>query len=140
LLTGRPRPLRRCRCTRFRSIPEGMTFSGEASGVLASLSDDLASAVQRAGRSVVAVHGRRRFPASGLVWRADQVITASHVLERDSDLTITAPDGVQHNAHLVGRDPASDIAILSVQGVALQPIERAATGTLAPGHLTLAVG
>jgi S1-C subfamily serine protease len=117
-----------------------MTLSDAASGVLASLSDDLANAVRRAGRSVVAVHGRRRFPASGLVWREDQVITASHVLERDSDLRVTAPDQVQHAARLVGREPASDLAILTVQGASLTPIERAPANTLVAGHLALAVG
>jgi S1-C subfamily serine protease len=117
-----------------------MSLSDTASGVLASLSDDLAGAVRRAGASVVAVHGRRRFPASGLAWRDDQVITASHVLERDSDLTITAPDGAQHNAALVGRDRGSDIAILNIPGSALNPIERASAGGLSAGNLTLAVG
>jgi S1-C subfamily serine protease len=117
-----------------------MSLSDTASGVLASLSDDLASAVSRAAASVVAVHGRRRFPASGLVWREDQVITASHVLERDSDLSITAPDGVQHNATLVGRDPGSDVAILSVAGATLQPIQRTESNRLSAGNLTLAVG
>jgi S1-C subfamily serine protease len=117
-----------------------MSLSDTASGVLASLSDDLASAVSRAAASVVAVHGRRRFPASGLVWREDQVITASHVLERDSDLSITAPDGVQHNATLVGRDPGSDVAILSVAGATLEPIQRAESNRLSAGNLTLAVG
>src|SRR5438445_8197939 len=98
-----------------------MTLSDASSGVLASLSDGLANAVQRAGRSVVAVHGRRRFPASGLAWGADQVITASHVLERDTDLSITAPDGQQHLARLLGRDPASDRAGRRVPGAGLQP-------------------
>src|SRR6266566_7170790 len=100
-----------------------MTLSESTRGLLASLSDDLASAVQRAGRSVVAVHGRRRFPASGLAWRDDLVVTASHVLERDADLTITAPDGVQHAAKLLGRDQGSDVALLAVHGASLQPIE-----------------
>jgi serine protease Do len=117
-----------------------MTISESTSGVLASLSDDLAGAVQRAGRGVVAVHGRRRFPASGLAWSADQVVTASHVLERDSDLSITTPDGTQHAARLVGRDPGSDLAVLAVPGAALQPIERAPSGALSAGHLVLAVG
>lgn len=117
-----------------------MTLSDTASGVLASLSDGLANAVQRAGRSVVAVHGRRRFPASGLAWRDDQVVTAAHVLERDSDLSITSPDGTQHPARIVGRDSGSDLAILAVQGAALQPIERAVNGSLSAGHLVLAVG
>jgi S1-C subfamily serine protease len=119
-----------------------MTFSQRASSqsVLTRLSDDLASAVQRAGRSVVAVHGRRRFPASGLAWRADQVVTAAHVLERDTDISITAPDGAQHAARLVGRDPSSDLAVLGISSTALEPAERAEPGKLLPGHLTLAVG
>jgi S1-C subfamily serine protease len=117
-----------------------MTLSDTAGGLLASVSDGLASAVQRAGRSVVAVHGRRRFPASGIAWREDQVLTASHVLERDSDLSVTSPDGSQHAARLVGRDPGSDLAILAVAGASLQPIERAPAGSLSAGHLVLAVG
>jgi len=117
-----------------------MTLSDTAGGLLASVSDGLASAVQRAGRSVVAVHGRRRFPASGIAWRDDRVLTASHVLERESDLTITSADGTQHAARLVGRDPGSDVAILAVAGASLQPIERAPAGNLSAGHLVLAVG
>jgi S1-C subfamily serine protease len=119
-----------------------MTLSDPATGrgILASLSDDLASAVQRAARSVVAVHGRRRFPASGLAWRSDQVVTAAHVLERDSDLSITAPDGGQHAARLVGRDPTSDLAVLSVAGAALDTAQRAGSDKPRPGNLALAVG
>jgi serine protease Do len=117
-----------------------MTLSDAAGGVLARLSDDLAGAVQRAGRSVVAVHGRRRFPASGLAWREDLVVTASHVLERDSDLSITAPDGAQHTARLLGRDQGSDIAVLATNGAALEPIDRAASPSLSAGNLALAVG
>ena len=117
-----------------------MTLSDTSSGVLATLSDGLANAVQRAGRSVVAVHGRRRFPASGLAWRDDQVVTASHVLERDSDLSVTSSDGTQHPARIVGRDSGSDLAVLAVQGASLHPIERAVSGSLSAGHLVLAVG
>src|ERR1051326_271768 len=117
-----------------------MTLSDAASGVLASLSNDLASAVALAGRSVVAVHGRRRFPASGVAWREDQVVTASHVLERDSDLTITAPDGTQSAVTLLGRDPGSDLAILGAPGASLSPLARAAGGPLHAGELALAVG
>jgi S1-C subfamily serine protease len=116
-----------------------MTLSASSSGLLASLSDELAGAVERAGRSVVAVNGRRRFPASGLAWRPDLVVTAAHVLERDTDLSITSPDGVQHAARLVGGDRASDVAILSIEGGGLVPVERS-TDVLAAGHLVLAVG
>jgi S1-C subfamily serine protease len=117
-----------------------MPLSDTSRGVLASLSDDLADAVQRAGQSVVAVHGRRRFPASGVAWHPDQVVTASHVLERDTDLSITAPDGTQHAATLVGRDPGSDIAILRVANANLTPARHAEPNRIKPGNLTLAVG
>jgi S1-C subfamily serine protease len=117
-----------------------MTLSETSSGILASLSNDLANAVQRAGQSVVAVHGRRRFPASGLAWRTDHVITASHVLERDTYLSITTPDGQQHPAKLLGRDPGSDVAILGVADAALKPFERPDADNLAAGNLVLAVG
>jgi S1-C subfamily serine protease len=117
-----------------------MSLSPASSGLLASLSDELADAVQRIARSVVAVHGRRRFPASGLAWRADHVITAAHVLERDTDLHVTSPAGTQHAARLVGRDPGSDLALLAVPDAGLSPFEPAPSGTASPGQLALAVG
>ena len=112
----------------------------QSRGLLASLSDELAEAVRHAGSSVVAVHGRRRFPASGLAWPGDLVVTAAHVLERNTDLSITTPGGAQHAARLVGGDQGSDLAVLSVPGAGLTPIEHAPAGAIAPGHLALAVG
>jgi serine protease Do len=117
-----------------------MTTSESSTSLLAGLSNELADAVERVGRSVVAVHGRRRMPGSGLAWSANQVVTAAHVLERDSDLSISAPDGSQHSAQLVGRDVASGLAILGIAGDELTPIERAAATELRPGHLVLAIG
>ena len=124
------------------TLSQSQTETNHAAGkgILASLSEDLANAVQRAGRWVVAVHGRRTFPASGLAWRADQVVTAAHVLERDTDLSITTPGGAQHAARLVGRDASSDLAVLSVPTAALEPADRAEPGQLRAGHLTLAIG
>jgi S1-C subfamily serine protease len=114
--------------------------SQSPSGVLVGLSNELADAVERVGQSVVAVNGRRRMPGSGIVWRANQVVTAAHVIERDSDLSITAPDGTQHPAQLTARDVGSGLAILSVPGTQLRPIERANDTPPSPGHLVLAIG
>ena len=36
---------------------------------LAALSNDLAAAVERAGKSVVAVHARPRFSSAGVIWQ-----------------------------------------------------------------------
>jgi serine protease Do len=116
-----------------------MTLSDSTRGLLASLSDDLAAAVARAGRSVVAVHGRRRFPASGIAWSVDRVITASHVLERDTELSITTADGTQKPARLLGRDPGADLAVLAIEDGGLEPLERALARPKA-GNLLVAVG
>src|SRR5579884_1084186 len=115
-----------------------MTFTQSDQGVLTTLSDELAATVRRVGASVVAVHGRRRLPDSGIAWHPHQVVTAAHVLERDSDLHITTPDGAQHAARLLGRDPGSDVAVLDVATAELLPLGNGARP--AAGHLVLAVG
>ncbi|MDF2702590.1 MAG: Trypsin-like serine protease typically periplasmic, partial [Rubrobacteraceae bacterium] len=58
----------------------------EGSDLLVALSDGMADAVEKAGTSVVRVNGRRRRPASGVVYARNAVLTASHVLEREEDL------------------------------------------------------
>jgi S1-C subfamily serine protease len=117
-----------------------MTASESATSLLAGLSNELADAVERVGRSVVAVNARRRMPGSGLAWSSDRVVTAAHVIERDTDLSITAPDGAQHGARLLGRDLATGLAILGVSNAALTPIERATSADIRAGHLVLAIG
>ena len=41
---------------------------------LAQLSASLSDAVETAGRSVIAIHARRRIPSSGVVWRDGIVV------------------------------------------------------------------
>src|SRR5215204_7217144 len=65
----------------------------ESSDLLAALSDGMADAVEKAGTSVVRVNGRRRRPASGVVYARNAVLTASHVLEREEDLSVVTGDG-----------------------------------------------
>src|SRR5919205_1157204 len=84
---------------------------------LSALSDGLADAVEKIGTSVVRVHGRRRRSGSGVVYAPNMVLTASHVLEREEDLTVGTRDGRTLSAQFVGRDPASDLAVLRVEGL-----------------------
>ena len=71
---------------------------------LRALSDDLAGAVERAGRSVVAIHARPRIPASGIYWRDRVVVAASHTIRKEQDIAVTLADGTRAQAQLVGRD------------------------------------
>src|SRR5579859_3497162 len=68
---------------------EVITEATTSSNVLQTLSNQMADAVERAGRALVSVSGRPRHPASGIVVAPDQVLTADHVLEREEDLTVT---------------------------------------------------
>ena len=81
---------------------------------LLDLSDQLAAAVQRAGQSVLAVHGRPRMPSTGIHWRAGLIVTANHTLQADEDLTVTSPTGESSRVTVVGRDPGLDVAILRI--------------------------
>lgn len=109
------------------------------SETLQALSDGLADAVERVGRSVVAVHGRRRIPASGIVWRPGVIVMAHHTLERDEDLAVTLDGGATVPATLAGRDPGTDIAVLRFEGDA-PAAEQADAEKLRVGSLVLAVG
>ena len=92
------------------------------SEILSRLSDDLSETVNVAGKSVVRVEGRKRLPASGIVWSADGVVvTAHHILERDDNLKLGLPDGETVSAELAGRDPTTDVAVLRAQGAELAP-------------------
>lgn len=107
--------------------------------LLNTLSNQMADAVAQAGAALVTVNGRPRQPASGIVYAANMVLTADHVLERDEDLSVETPDGRTLVAQVVGRDPATDLALLRVSGLNIEPLA-AAESPARVGQLVLAVG
>lgn len=109
------------------------------SETLQALSSGMADAAERVGRSVAAVHARRRIPTSGVVWRPGVIVAAHHTLERDEDLTVTFEGGGAVSATLAGRDPGTDLAVLRFEGDA--PAAERGDGTeLRVGSLVLALG
>ncbi len=106
---------------------------------LSLLSDGLADAVERVSPAVVRLYGRRRRPASGVVFADGMVLTASHAVEREEDLSVGLHDGRTLTASFVGRDATSDLAVLEVEGLdveAATPLD----GEVRVGQLALAVG
>jgi S1-C subfamily serine protease len=104
------------------------------------LSTATAAAVQLAGESVVRVEGRRRMPSSGLLWAGgDLVVTANHTVERRTEVRVGLPGGAVVEAGIVGRDPATDLAVLRLPKSAGKPMTAVGGGTLRVGHLALAV-
>ena len=90
---------------------------------LSSVSNQLADAVQAAGAWIVRVQARRGPPASGIALAADLVLTADHVVDpsREDSIRIGLPDGSEVGASVVGRDPATDVAILKIASGTLTP-------------------
>src|SRR2546430_17375005 len=107
-------------------------------GTLQSLSSELAGVVERAAPSVVRVDDGSRLTATGIIWSADGVIlTTSHGVERDENVTIELSDGTRLPAALVGRDPDTDLAVLRVQASGLPAVGRADAAEGKVGHLVL---
>ena len=104
------------------------------------LSNALAGAVERAAGSVFAVHGRPRVPSTGVQWRAGLIVTASHTVEPDRDVTLTAPDGRTLSARVAGRDPGLDIAVLRADVDGIPAADVGDDRELRIGHLVLALG
>jgi S1-C subfamily serine protease len=111
------------------------------SNVLESLSEGLADAVERAGRSALRVDARRRMPATGIAWSSDGVIiTANHVVQREDDITVAMAGGSAIEATLVGRDPTTDLAVLRVREQKLPLPTWIESDHLRVGQLVLALG
>ena len=103
-----------------------------------TLSDGLTAAVEAASASTLTVDARRKFPASGIAYAADLVLTADHVVTREEDIRVGLPDGKSVSATLAGRDPGSDLALLRLNEKVLTPAKTNPNPKV--GQLVLALG
>jgi S1-C subfamily serine protease len=106
---------------------------------LSDFSNGLTAAVEKGGMATLLVDGRRRYPASGIAYAEDLVLTADHVITREDNLNVSGADGQMLTASLAGRDPGSDLALLRLSSKALSAAK--AAGALPKvGALVLALG
>src|SRR5256885_7139247 len=110
------------------------------STVLQSLSTELADAVESAGRAVVAIHARRRIPASGVQWRPGVIVATHHPINRDENIAVTLPDGTTAPVSLAGRDPSTALAVLKPAGQNLRTAKLRSDSPPAVGELVVALG
>lgn len=109
--------------------------------VLTDVSADLAAVVKAASPTVVRVEGRRRMPATGIVWSADGLIlTANHVVRADEGIGVGFEDGRILEATLRGRDRSTDLALLQVEATDLAALPIASEDEMAIGQFVVALG
>jgi serine protease Do len=80
---------------------------------------------------------------SGVIVDAERgyVLTANHVVERISTAQVTTKEGRRFSAKLVGRDPATDIAVLQIEnGKDLKALPMGNSDRLEVGDFVIAVG
>src|SRR6266542_3088382 len=105
---------------------------------LTDFSNGLTSAVEKGGASTILVDARNRYPASGIAYAEDLVLTADHVVTREENIKILLPDGKSVSATIAGRDPGSDLAVLRLAEKVLTPAKT--SESIKVGQLVLALG
>ena len=104
------------------------------------LSEEIAEAVEQAGKSVVGVQSRQRHASSGVVWRPEIVVTTDHTVRRGEELAVILEEGESVAASIVGRDPATDLAVLKLSAARNLPNAAIAKSTdIKVGQLVVAV-
>ena len=109
-----------------------------SSSLLQEVSNGVAEAVAKGSASTVMVAARDRYPCSGIIYDGDLILSADHVVERDSDIRIGLPAGESVRASVVGRDVSSDLALLRLEDGSVQRAETSADVEV--GRIVLALG
>jgi len=117
-----------------------MKKTGEGGGILAALSRELTAAVEQADPWIVATNARPGIPTSGVIWSEGVIVTTHHTLIREEGLTVRFADGSEQPAEVAGRDPGTDLAVLSVETGTRAAVPAAEGAAVKAGQLVLSVG
>jgi serine protease Do len=83
-----------------------------------------------------------RAAGSGVIIDADNgyILTNNHVVVDTSRVGVTLIDGSKYEAKVVGKDWATDLAVVKIEAKGLKEIEYGDSDALKPGHMVLAFG
>jgi len=126
----------------------------EGDDFLDAYSRTVTSVVAKVGPAVVHITVKRKAPArpgrapyefegsaSGVIIAPDgYIVTNSHVVEEASAMEVSLADGTSYSAELVGRDSATDLAVLRVPGSGLPIARLGDSDKLQVGQLAIAIG
>lgn len=121
---------------------------------LVELQNELKSAVSKVQKSVVSINSVQirsdrsgdLFPVKGagtgiIIGHSGYIITNNHVVEGSSgNLDVTLNDGRHFEGAIIGRDPATDVALIRIKAWDLPVAELGDSDELVAGQIVLAVG
>ncbi len=118
--------------------------------LLDAYSQAVIKVAEKAGPAVVSisvVHGGsrggngREGSASGVIFAPDgYVLTNNHVVEGAEEIEVGLTSGDTHRAEIVGRDPATDLAVVRAATNGLPIAELGDSSNLRVGQLAIAIG
>jgi putative serine protease PepD len=125
----------------------GLLRSTNGTGTSPAASGTVSAAARVILPSVVTIAAVSRSEAStgsGVIIRQDgYILTNNHVVSGASQggtLRVTAQDGKDFTARIVGTDPSSDLAVIKIDATELKPTIFGDSDALAVGELVIAVG
>jgi serine protease Do len=105
----------------------------------------IGSIIRRLLASPAGNSGRDEAPpgvlGSGFVIREDGlIVTNRHVIAGAQTVRVRLPDGREVGAKIVGADPVTDIALLSIDAGSLPPLHLGSSETVSVGDVVIAIG
>src|SRR5689334_21572303 len=89
--------------------------------LLSQLSDAIADRTSAAAPLVVAIGASGAGALSGILWRADVVVTSEQALGEYDGYSVTLSDGTEAAARLAGRDAGTNVAALKLANPVASP-------------------
>ncbi len=125
----------------LRKLSEGFVAVAEKVSPSVVQIEVVADESAQSSAHFVGPEGERKSTGSGVIFSADgAIVTNNHVIEGARSINVRLRDGRVFPAELVGRDPATDLALIRIGATGLPAAEFADSDAAKVGEWVVAIG